>query len=191
MKSLLPGQVYSNFKESLVTGAPTSEEDMKVLAEAIFKWAREQGAVSFMHWFFPTRGGGGALGGAVGAFKMDTLIDLEWSSAEATKPFLATLPHERLFFGETDGSSFPNGGLRATHTAAAFTTWDRSSPCFVLDGVLRVPCAFITHLGACIDEKTPLIRSNDALNREGLRLLMNIKLGVEAKAIHSFLGWEQ
>eukprot|EP00971_Amphidinium_carterae_P213981 4246532-Amphidinium_carterae.1 len=57
---------------------------------------------------------------------MDTLIDLEWSSKEATKPFKATLPYERLFFGETDGSSFPNGGLRQTHTAAAFTSWDRS-----------------------------------------------------------------
>merc|ERR1719414_2852404 len=191
MKSLLPGQVYSNFKESLVTGAPTSEEDMKVLAEAMFKWARGLGAVSFAHWFFPTRGGGGAPGGAVGAVKYDTLIDLEWSSAEATKPFKATLPHERLFFGETDGSSFPNGGLRATHTAAAFTTWDRSSPCFVMDKTLRIPCAFVTHLGACIDDKTPLLRSNDAVNKEGLRLLKNIKIGTDAKALNSYLGWEQ
>merc|ERR1712203_777293 len=110
---------------------------------------------------------------------------------EATKPFSATLPHERLFFGETDGSSFPNGGLRATHTAAAFTTWDRSSPCFVMDKVLRIPCSFITHLGACIDDKTPLLRSNDAVNKQGLRLLKNIRIGTDAKAIHSFLGWEQ
>eukprot|EP00404_Azadinium_spinosum_P017037 CAMPEP_0180511130 /NCGR_PEP_ID=MMETSP1036_2-20121128/50809_1 /TAXON_ID=632150 /ORGANISM="Azadinium spinosum, Strain 3D9" /LENGTH=387 /DNA_ID=CAMNT_0022522019 /DNA_START=21 /DNA_END=1182 /DNA_ORIENTATION=- len=110
---------------------------------------------------------------------------------EATKPFKATLPSERLFFGETDGSSFPNGGLRATHTAAAFTTWDRSSPCFVLDNVLRIPCCFVTHLGACIDEKTPLLRSNDALNREGLRLLRNINIDAKAKAIYSYLGWEQ
>ena len=45
----------------------------------------------------------------------------------------ACLPHERLFQGETDGSSFPNGGLRVTHSAAAFTTWDRASPPFVMD----------------------------------------------------------
>merc|ERR1719168_346267 len=122
---------------------------------------------------------------------MDTMIDLDWASDEATKPFVATLPHERLFFGETDGSSFPNGGLRATHTAAAFTTWDRSSPCFVMDKVLRIPCSFITHLGACIDDKTPLLRSNDAVNKQGLRLLKNIKIGTDTKAIHSFLGWEQ
>eukprot|EP00403_Amphidinium_massartii_P037471 CAMPEP_0178432938 /NCGR_PEP_ID=MMETSP0689_2-20121128/32648_1 /TAXON_ID=160604 /ORGANISM="Amphidinium massartii, Strain CS-259" /LENGTH=693 /DNA_ID=CAMNT_0020054951 /DNA_START=30 /DNA_END=2111 /DNA_ORIENTATION=+ len=191
MKKRLPGDVYSRFKDGLVTGAATSEADMQVLADVMFKWARELGAVSFAHWFFPMRGGGGAPGGAVGAFKMDTLIDLDWSSAEATKPFKAVLPHERLFFGETDGSSFPNGGLRATHTAAAFTSWDRSSPCFVLDGVLRIPCAFVTHLGAAIDDKTPLLRSNDAVNREGLRLLKAIGIGADAKKVHSFLGWEQ
>merc|ERR1719421_1108602 len=164
---------------------------MKAIATAIFTWARGLGAVSFAHWFFPMRGGGGAVGGVCGAFKMDTLIDLQWSSKEASKPFQATLPYERLFFGETDGSSFPNGGLRATHTAAAFTTWDRSSPCFVIDKVLRIPCSFITHLGACIDDKTPLLRSNDAVNKEGLRLLKAIKIGTDASAIHSFLGWEQ
>ena len=191
MKSLLPSGVYSRFKENLVTGSPTTEDDMKVLAETLFKWAREQGAIAFAHWFFPMRGGSGAVGGAVGACKNDTLIDLDWSSNLATKPFVATLPYERLFFGETDGSSFPNGGLRATHTAAAFTTWDRSSPCYVMDKVLRVPCAFVTHLGACIDDKTPLLRANDAVNRQGLRLLKAISIGTDAKAIHSFLGWEQ
>merc|ERR1719367_742831 len=191
MKARFSHPVYTRFKQALVTGAPTSEADMKEIAVAIFKWAREQGAVSFMHWFFPMRGGSGAYGNMCGAGKMDTLIDLDWSSKLATKPFVATLPYERLFFGETDGSSFPNGGLRATHTAAAFTTWDRSSPCFVLDNVLRIPCSFVTHLGACIDDKTPLLRSNDALNREGLRLLKAIEIGMDAKAIHSFLGWEQ
>merc|ERR1719210_1531984 len=191
MKSQLSGPVYTRFKQSLVTGEVTSEEDMQAIADSIFSWARSKGAVAFAHWFFPMRGGSGGMGGVCGAFKMDTLIDLNWSSQEATKPFEAVLPAERLFFGETDGSSFPNGGLRATHTAAAFTTWDRSSPCFVLDRVLRIPCSFVTHLGACIDDKTPLLRSNDAVNREGLRLLKAVNIGTDAKQIHSFLGWEQ
>merc|ERR550532_349752 len=191
MKSKLPAAVYSKFKQCLVTGEPTSEEDMKAIADAMFKWARSKGAVAFAHWFTPMRGGSGAMGGACGALKMDTLIDLNWSSQEATKPFKAVLPAERLFFGETDGSSFPNGGLRATHTAAAFTTWDRSSPCFVYEKVLRIPCSFVTHLGAAIDDKTPLLRSNDAVNREGLRLLKAVNIGTDAKQIHSFLGWEQ
>jgi len=191
MKASLPKAVYTRFKEALVTGAATSEDDMKAIADCIFAWARTKGAVASAHWFFPMRSGSGGMGGVCGAFKMDTLIDLNWSSQEATKPFKAVLPAERLFFGETDGSSFPNGGLRATHTAAAFTTWDRSSPCFVYEKVLRIPCSFVTHLGACIDDKTPLLRSNDAVNREGLRLLKAVNIGTDAKQIHSFLGWEQ
>ena len=59
----------------------------------------------------------------------------------------ACLPAERLFQGETDGSSFPNGGLRVTHSAAAFTTWDRTSAPFVLNKTLYIPCAFVTHFG--------------------------------------------
>jgi glutamine synthetase len=191
MKETLPADVYTRFKDNLITGAPTSEDDMKAIAEALFKWSRERGAVAFAHWFFPMRGGSGAVGGQVGACKYDTMLDLDWSSKEATKPFSATLPYERLFFGETDGSSFPNGDLRATHTAAAFTTWDRSSPCFVHDKVLRIPCAFVTHLGDCIDDKTPLLRSCDAVNKEGLRLLKAIGIGMDAKQVNSFLGWEQ
>jgi len=191
MSDRLPRDVHARFKDAIVSGAATSEKDQMIIAGAILKWARELGAVSFAHWFFPMRGGAGAPGGAIGALKMDTLIDLDWSSNEATKPFGVALPFERLFVGETDGSSFPNGGLRATHTAAAFTTWDRSSPCFVSDKILRIPCSFVTHLGAAIDDKTPLLRSTDAVNKQGLRLLRAINIGADAKAIHSFLGWEQ
>jgi len=191
MRAKLPWQVYLRFKDAIVSGAATAEEDQRIIAQAIFTWARELGAVSFAHWFFPMRGGGGAVGGVLGALKMDTFVELDWSSDEATKPFSSTLPFERLFVGETDGSSFPNGGLRATHTAAAFTTWDRSSPCIVVDRVLRVPCSFVTHLGAAIDDKTPLLRSCDAVNRQGLRLLKAIGFGTDAKSINSFLGWEQ
>ena len=60
-----------------------------------------------------------------------------------------------------------------------------------MDKVLRIPCSFVTHLGACIDDKTPLLRSNDAVNKEGLRLLKNIGIGTDAKAVYSYLGWEQ
>ena len=100
-------------------------------------------------------------------------------------------PSGRLYTGETDGSSFPNGGLRATHTAAAFTSWDRSSPCFVYDKVLRIPCAFVTHYGRAIDDKTPLLRSQDAVAREGLRLLKACGVEKEASTMYAYLGWEQ
>ena len=103
----------------------------------------------------------------------------------------ACLPHERLFQGETDGSSFPNGGLRVTHSAAAFTTWDRSSPPFALNKTLYIPCAFVTHFGKCIDEKTPLLRSMDAVTTQGLRMLKAIGLGKGTSTMFSYLGWEQ
>ena len=83
----------------------------------------------------------------LGALKCDAFIDLDWSSDAANKPFKTLFPSGRLYTGETDGSSFPNGGLRATHTAAAFTSWDRSSPCFVYDKVLR--CVEINQCVGC------------------------------------------
>jgi len=64
-----------------------------------------------------------------------------------------------LSAGETDGSSFPNGGLRVTHQAAAFTSWDRGSPPFIYNGTCFIPCAFVTHYGAALDDKTPLLRA--------------------------------
>ena len=150
--------------------------------------------------------------------KCDAFIDLDWSSDAANKPFKTLFPSGpllcrnqpvrrvrfsadapqhfdihtgRLYTGETDGSSFPNGGLRATHTAAAFTSWDRSSPCYVYDKVLRIPCAFVTHYGRAIDDKTPLLRSQDAVAREGLRLLKACGVEKEATTMYAYLGWEQ
>jgi glutamine synthetase len=191
MTKRLPADVFERFQASVVDGTPTTEADMRVIADAMFTWARELGAVDFAHWFFPMRGGGGADGGTLGALKMDTLIDLDFGSEQTIKPIKTCLPHERLFQGETDGSSFPNGGLRVTHAAAAFTTWDRSSPPFVLDKVLRIPCSFVTHYGKCIDDKTPLLRSCDAVKAQGLRLLKTIGIGTDATTVHSYLGWEQ
>eukprot|EP00448_Togula_jolla_P005581 CAMPEP_0170598024 /NCGR_PEP_ID=MMETSP0224-20130122/16022_1 /TAXON_ID=285029 /ORGANISM="Togula jolla, Strain CCCM 725" /LENGTH=729 /DNA_ID=CAMNT_0010922539 /DNA_START=93 /DNA_END=2282 /DNA_ORIENTATION=+ len=191
MRQYLPPDVLGRFKECLVTGAPTPTGDMKVIADGMFKWARSRGATDFAHWFFPIRGGGGATGGIGGSYKIDAFIDLDWSSKTPNKPFLPTFPADRLFQGESDGSSFPNGGLRVTHQAAAFTTWDRSSPPMVVDKVLRIPCSFITHYGKCIDDKTPLLRAADAVHREGLRMLKAMKVATDAKAIYSYLGWEQ
>jgi len=183
------------FREAVVTGAELDEPTKATVAKGMFTWARENGAISFAHWFFPCRMGSGAVGGTLGAFKADTFIDLVWSSDATIKPFEATFPPERLFCGETDGSSFPNGGLRATHTAAAFTMWDRSSPVFILDDVMRIPCCFVTHYAKCIDLKTPLLRSSDAVSREGIRLLRNMGLqgtkARNAKAMLSYVGWEQ
>jgi glutamine synthetase len=123
--------------------------------------------------------------------KYDAFLDMVWKSPSAIKPFEEAFPAERLFVGETDGSSFPNGGLRVTHRAAAFTTWDRGSPPVVYGDTLLVPCAFLTQLGTAIDEKTPLLRSQDAIQRQGMRLLKAMKKDPNATQILSYLGWEQ
>merc|ERR1719282_443451 len=191
MEKTLPNVVFKQFLDDVVSGAPTSEEDQKAIAKGMFKWARENGCTDFAHWFFPSRGGSGAVGGAVGALKMDTLIDLDFKSKSANKPFFPVLPTDRLFQGETDGSSFPNGGLRVTHSAAAFTVWDRTSPPFIVGTTLRIPCSFLTHFGRSIDEKTPLLRSQDAVSAQGLRLLKALGLASDAKCLRSYLGWEQ
>lgn len=191
MSATLPAEVHQRFKDALKTGAVTSPEDQKAIAKAVFDWARGLGATSFAHWFFPMRGGGGAVGGCLSALKYDAFVDLQWGSDSAIKPFETTFPTDRLFVGETDGSSFPNGGLRTTHAAAAFTTWDRGSPCLVVDDTLYIPCSFVTYLGTCIDEKTPLLRSADAVNRHGLRLLKAMKVEPGATTLYSYLGWEQ
>jgi glutamine synthetase len=191
MSKELPADVFERFKTALKKGDATSTDDQKVIAASIFGWARKLGATSFAHWFFPIRGGGGAVGGSLSGLKYDAFIDLVWSWDSANRPFETCFPFERLFVGETDGSSFPNGGLRETHTAAAFTTWDRGSPCMVIDDTLYIPCALVTHVGTCIDEKTPLLRSADAVNRHGLRLLKAMGKETNATVMHSYLGWEQ
>ena len=86
MAAKLPSAVVQRFNACLISGEATPEEDQKVIAEAIFSWARELGVIDFAHWFFPLRGGSGAVGGMLGAFKRDTLIDLDFGSKYVTKP---------------------------------------------------------------------------------------------------------
>jgi len=184
------------FREAIKNGTELTEAQKKEIASGMFTWARSLGATHFAHWFFPCRGGGGAVGGSLAGLKEDTFVDLQWGSDAAIKPFEEAFPYERLFCSETDGSSFPNGGQRATHTAAAFTSWDRSSPCFIHNGVMRIPACFVTHYGDSIDLKTPLLRSGDAVSREGMRLIKNMgdSVGEKAKAaqcLRSYVGWEQ
>ena len=96
----------------------------------------------------------------------------------------------KLFVGETDGSSFPNGGMRATHTAAAFTSWDLTSPPFIRDGTLYIPAVFVSHHGKALDQKTPLLRSMAAVNKQGVRLLKHLG-DTEATQVICNVGIEQ
>ena len=96
-----------------------------------------------------------------------------------------------LIKGETDGSSFPNGGLRATHTAGGYLALDTSSPIFLRGDTVFIPSAFVSYYGAALDEKTPLLRSNAAISKHGKRLLKHLGLDIGDKEVVSNIGLEQ
>jgi len=152
------------------------------VAAAVLKWATDNGATVFCHWFQPLAASGvrhGQTGQVQNAFfNFDKSGTPKWD-----------LKGKDLIQGETDGSSFPNGGLRATHTAGGYVTVDPTSPMFLRGDTVFIPAAFVTYHGHSIDEKTPLLRSVDAMNREGTRLLK--KLGYEVPGLQSNIGLEQ
>lgn len=120
-------------------------------------------------------------------------MDLDYGHPNTLKPILGganTFDGTKLFFSETDGSSFPNGGMRSTHVAAAYMSWDKTSPPYVRNGTLNIPSAFMTYYGDALDHKTPLLRSQEAINREGIRLLRHLG-DTTAKQVVSNVGCEQ
>jgi len=165
---------------------PPPKEVRNALAKEMFEWAVSQGAVNFAHWASPLRG-------TVNLLKHDSFVELDFGAKSAVKPIMAGFSGSRLFMSETDGSSFPNGGLRATHRAAAYMAWDTGSPPFVRGDTLYIPSAFVTFNGDALDEKTPLLRSQKAVKESGKRFLKLVGASnEEAKAgIDCNLGWEQ
>ena len=96
---------------------------------------------------------------------------------------------KELIKGEPDASSFPSGGLRATFEARGYTAWDPTSYAFIKDGILCIPTAFCSYNGESLDKKTPLLRSMEVLNREGLRLLH--LFGRKTERLNAMVGPEQ
>lgn len=92
--------------------------------------------------------------------------------------------------GESDGSSFPNGGLRSTHTAAGYTLWDTCSAPFIREDVLIVPSMFFAWTGDALDEKIPMIRATRALSTQALRLLRVLGDTITQR-VHTNVGCEQ
>lgn len=165
---------------------PPPKEIRDALAEDLFEWALSLGAVNFAHWASPLRG-------SLNLLKHDSFVELDFGAKTAIKPIEAKFSGSRLFMNETDGSSFPNGGLRATHRAAAYMAWDTASPPFVRGDTLYIPSAFVTFNGEALDEKTPLLRSMRAVNQAGKRLLKHLHADpqeIEA-GVDCNVGWEQ
>jgi len=171
MRERLSDEVYTRFKATCRGNDTFSKDDKDAIAEAMGAWAQKLGAVQFSHVFYPVRSAGvGVLGGPAG-LKHDAFVDIKYDSCDAVKPMHRNFTGSQLFRGETDGSSFPHGGLRATHTAGAWTSWDITSPPYVIRDTLFIPCIFVAQNGRALDEKTPLLRANFAVSKAALRLL--------------------
>ena len=157
MKERIPKSTYKAFHETLQRQEPLSKEVATVIANAMKVWAVELGATHYIHWFSPMSGN---TAGKCDAFLEptdDMHASLEFSGKSLRK-------------GEPDASSFPSGGLRATFEARGYTAWDCTSPAFVYQNTLYIPTLFCSYTGEALDKKTPLLRSCDALSKEGVRL---------------------
>mmetsp|Transcript_26378 Transcript_26378/g.77468 ORF Transcript_26378/g.77468 Transcript_26378/m.77468 type:complete len:721 (+) Transcript_26378:44-2206(+) len=175
-------EAFASLDQARTSGAALSKEHKDKIAAALMDWAVKRGAVNYAHWFAPMRG--------TNAQKHDAFIDLDFSSTSAVLPIKKDFDGGKLFMAETDGSSFPNGGMRQTHTAAAFNSWDMKSPPFVRRETLYLPSCFVAWNGMALDEKTPLLRSMMAINEQGKRLLKHI--GDEnVTEVRTYVGWEQ
>ena len=134
-----------------------------VVAHEMKEWAIEKGATHYSHWFQPLTG--------VTAEKHDAFISAPMENGKVLMSFSG----KELIKGESDASSFPSGGLRATFEARGYTAWDCTSPAFVrhdaAGGILCIPTAFCSYTGEALDQKTPLLRSMEALNTQALRLI--------------------
>ncbi len=158
MRERLPKDTYKALKSCIEGNRRLSDEVAMVVANAMKDWAIEKGATHYTHWFQPMTG--------ITAEKHDAFI-----SAPSEGRIIMEFSGKELIKGESDASSFPSGGLRATFEARGYTTWDPSSYAFVKDGTLYIPTAFCSFSGDVLDKKTPLLRSMEALNRQALRVL--------------------
>ncbi|MBQ9103810.1 MAG: glutamine synthetase III [Clostridia bacterium] len=158
MRERLPKATYDAVSTAMKNGSALPLPHIRAVAKAMKEWAIENGATHYTHWFQPMTG--------ITAEKHDAFINPD-SNGDMILKFSA----HSLESGESDASSFPTGGLRATFEARGYTAWDPTSYAFIKDGSLHIPTAFCSYGGEAIDKKTPLLRSTEAFNTQALRIL--------------------
>ena len=163
MQERLPKKIYKDLKRTIEEGKELDLATADVIAHEMKEWAIEKGATHYTHWFQPLTG--------VTAEKHDSFITAPMENGKVLMSFSG----KELIKGEPDASSFPSGGLRATFEARGYTAWDCTSPAFVRQdaagATLCIPTAFCSYTGEALDQKTPLLRSMEAINEQSLRLL--------------------
>ena len=158
MEARLPKETYKALQKTIKNGKHLDTEVATVVANAMKDWAIEKGATHYTHWFQPMTG--------VTAEKHDSFI-----SPKPNGKVIMEFSGKELMRGEPDASSFPSGGLCATFEARGYTAWDATSYAFIKDGVLYIPTVFCSYGGEALDQKTALLRSMEAINRQALRVL--------------------
>ena len=161
MRKYLAPAVYESLRRTQREGLPLDFDIAQAVAEGMAKWAVEQGATHYTHWFQPLTN--------ITAGKHDAFLEPLGDGAALV------FSGKALIRGEPDASSFPSGGLRATFEARGYTAWDVTSPAYLMENssgiVLCIPTAFLSWTGVALDRKTPLLRSNQALNKQASRIL--------------------
>ena len=182
MQERLPKKVYKDLKKMIEDGKELDLATADVIAHEMKEWAIEKGATHYTHWFQPLTG--------TTAEKHDSFISAPMESGKV----LLSFSGKELIKGEPDASSFPSGGLRATFEARGYTAWDCTSPAFVrkdaAGATLCIPTAFCSYTGEALDQKTPLLRSMEAINEQSLRLI-RLFGNTTAKKVTPSVGAEQ
>ena len=182
MKERLPKDVFKDVKKVMEQGGELSLADANVVAKAMKDWAVEKGATHYTHWFQPLTG--------ITAEKHDAFVTVP----DAFGKTLLEFSGKELIKGESDASSFPNGGIRSTCEARGYTAWDMTSPAFLKEDstgvVLCIPTAFCSYTGEALDKKTPLLRSMEAISAQSLRIIRLFGNTTATKVIPS-VGAEQ
>lgn len=180
-------QYLSKYGETaaLLGSAAWTKDEAKteIVAKAVLDWAVDNGASVYCHWFQPM-GSSGVRHGNTGQVHQSMLK----FSSDGTPSYQFT--GSQLLQGETDGSSYPNGGMRATHTAGGYLSIDPSSPIFLREDTVFIPAGFVSYNGDALDEKTPLHRATAALNRETKRMLKALGHTVKGE-VYANIGLEQ
>ncbi len=177
MRARLPRDVFRQVQRSMNEGRRLDSAAAAVVANAMKDWAIEHGATHYTHWFQPMTG--------ITAEKHDSFI-----TPVGGGKVIMEFSGKELIQGEPDASSFPSGGLRATFEARGYTTWDPTSYAFIKDGVLCIPTAFCSYGGEALDKKTPLLRSMEAISREGLRVI-RLFGNADVHSVRTTVGPEQ
>ncbi|EHJ47935.1 Glutamine synthetase type III domain-containing protein [Solidesulfovibrio carbinoliphilus subsp. oakridgensis] len=181
MRDRLPKDVYKSLKKTIELGQKLDPSIADAVANAMKDWAIERGATHFTHVFYPLTG--------LTAEKHDAFLVPDGKGGA-----VAEFSGKMLIQGEPDASSFPSGGLRTTFEARGYTAWDVTSPAYILENpngtFLCIPTAFVSWTGEALDKKTPLLRSNQALNKQAQRVLKLFGTATRLPVV-SFAGPEQ